>query len=204
MIEKAPWVPAAALAALVTIPIPAVALERTVTLDPETTEVNFHLAATGHDVDGLFHLREGLIRFDTETGSASGEVTIAVASGESGNRKRDKTMYGKVLEGNEFPLIVFRPERVEGELAAAGRSKIQIHGKMTLVGVEHPVTLVADVEVEGEHLHADTRLTVPFVAWGLHDPSIFLLKVAKEVEVGIAADGTLEGEAGDLAMGQTH
>ena len=41
------------------------------------------------------------------------------------------------------------------------------------------------------NLSAKGHFTVPYVKWGLKDPSIFVLKVAKEVEIDLALNGRL-------------
>ena len=56
---------------------------------------------------------------------------------------------------------------------------------MSIHGATHPVTLVARVERDGADITASSSLTVPYVAWGLEDPSVFVLRVAKEVEVQV-------------------
>ena len=38
---------------------------------------------------------------------------------------------------------------------------------------------------------ATTQFTVPYVAWGMKNPSKFLFKVSKQVEINVAAKGTL-------------
>ena len=50
-------------------------------------------------------------------------------------------------------------------------------------GVRKPAVLPAAVLVEGDRIRATGRLTVPYLEWGLQDPSFFLLRVAKEVRV---------------------
>jgi polyisoprenoid-binding protein YceI len=179
---------------------PAIAIERTLTLDPTQTEVTFELGATGHDVHGVLHLERGAIRFDTATGAASGDVTINARLTETGNAKRDKTMHAKVLDSATHPLMVFHAKSVEGQLAPSGHSRITLGGTVSLVGKDHPLSFPADVEIGNGSVAASATFPIPFVEWGLHDPSSFILKVAKQVEVSIATKGTLE-EAGAAATG---
>lgn len=192
---------AAILAATFAAPSATFAAEQLLTFDPDASEVAISLAATGHDIEGFFHLREGSVRFDTETGTASGEV-IVEAGGVTGNAKRDNTMHKKVLESQDFPYIVFRPDSIQGDLPATGEGDVTLHGTMTLVGSDHPMVMKAHVEVEGDHLKAVTSFDLPYVEWGLHDPSIFILKVAKQVGVEIIADGTLTA-SDSAALGES-
>ncbi len=178
------------LAALV-LTVPALGAEQVLDLEPESTQVTFHLEATGPDVAGTLYLRTGRIRFDAETGTASGEVSIDARRAETGHQKRDKAMHKKVLESEQHPLIVFKPERLEGEIAAEGASEVQLIGTVTLLGKEHPLTLPATVEIAGGEVTARTTFAVPYVEWGLHNPSIVFLRVAKVVDVTISAAGTL-------------
>ncbi len=179
---------------------PAIATERTLALDPTQTEVTFELGATGHDVHGVLHLERGAIRFDTATGAASGDVTINARLTDTGNAKRDKTMHAKVLESATHPQMVFHVKSIEGELAPSGHSRITLGGTVSLVGKDHPLSIPADVEIANGVVAVSAKFPIPFVEWGLHDPSTFLLKVSKQVEVSIAAKGTLE-EAGTAATG---
>jgi polyisoprenoid-binding protein YceI len=183
------------LLALVSLVSPAIAVERTLTLDPAQTEVTFELRATGHDVHGILHLGGGAIRFDTATRAASGDVTIDVRRTETGNAKRDKTMHAKVLESATYPSMVFHAKSIDGELAPAGHSRITLGGTVSLVGKDHPLSIPADVDIAGGVVAVSAKFPVPFIEWGLHDPSTFILKVAKEVDVSIAGKGTFEESA---------
>ena len=171
----------------------SIAAERTLTLLPEETEVSFSLAATGKNVHGSFQLSAGEIRFDADTGKASGRIDIDARAAQTGNRKRDKKMHKKVLESEQFALIRFTPESIEGTLAPTGASDITLHGTVTILGQEHPLDLLAHVEVDGTRLKIQGELEVPYVEWGMHDPSILILRVAKIVKVSITAVGSLSG-----------
>ncbi len=184
--------------------LPALGGEQVLNLKPESTEVTFTLEATGHDIAGTLYLQTGRIRFDAETGVASGEVSIDARRAGTGHQKRDKTMHKKVLDSERHPLIVFRPERIEGEIAAEGASEVQIHGTVSLLGADHPLTLPTTVDIAGGDVTARATFAVPYVEWGLHDPSIFVLRVAKVVDVTIAATGNLAPESAPATRLSAH
>lgn len=175
---------AALLAAL-----PAAA--ETLSLDPAKSRLTFLLGATGHDVEGRLALRQGSVTFDRATGEAGGEILLDAAATTTGNESRDKKMHQEVLVSAKFPAIVFRPQKLEGQLAPAGKSRITLRGEISLLGVAHPLALPAEVEITGSHVHALTAFKIPFVAWGLEDPSVFVLKVDKEVAVNLEIEGEL-------------
>lgn len=190
---------AAALAALVAAfgslalatASPARAAEQTLTLDPAKTRITFLLGATGHDVEGAFALRSGALRLDAATGTASGEIVVDLTVGKTGNDSRDGTMQEKVLETPKFPVATLRTERFTGTLATSGSSQITLEGTLSLHGTDHPVKIPAKVAIAGTRLSATAELPVPFVEWGLTDPSIMFLRVEKVVQVRLAVEGEL-------------
>ena len=100
-------------------------------LDPAASAVTFTLDTTFHEVHGTMVLTAGTIRFDTETGEASGEITVDATRTATGNEDRDETMHAEVLETARYPTIVFRARRVEGVVADPGRSELRIVGVMS-------------------------------------------------------------------------
>jgi polyisoprenoid-binding protein YceI len=166
------------------------AQETVVTFDKASTKVEFTLGATLHSVHGTFQLKRGQVRFDASTGQASGEIAIDASSGNSGNDDRDKKMHNEILESDKYPEIVFVPSRVQGAVPAQGSAKVEVAGALRLHGQEHPTTLVMSVEHAGEgDLSATTHFAVPYVKWGLKNPSTFLLRVSDTVEIDIRAAG---------------
>jgi len=168
---------------------PAAAAELQIHLPPDSTVITFELKATLHTVHGTAKLESGNFTVNTETGSATGEAVVAAASADTDNKKRDKKMHGKVLLSAEHPRIVIRADGIEGDLSLEGTSEVVLVGVMKLLGADHPVRIPITVVVDGGTTTVDASFSVPYVEWGLDDPSTFLLKVGKEVPVTIHAEG---------------
>lgn len=181
-------VPMAALVAAV----PVQAETRALVLDPAASKVGFTLPATGHDVEGMLAVKSGRIVFDPETGQASGDITIDLKSAQTGNKSRDKTMHEEVLETAAHPLAVFRAEKLRGTVAPTGTSQVTLDGTLNFHGADHKVSLPARVDAQNGRLKAETRFPIPFVEWGLKDPSVAFLRVQKTVQVHVSAEGRLE------------
>src|SRR6202030_3781855 len=96
--------------------------------------------STMHTVHGTFTLKHGTLRLDPATGSVAGELVVDANSGASGNESRDHRMAREILESAKYPEIVFRPDRMEGALAAAGKSQVKLHGAFSIHGAQHDVT----------------------------------------------------------------
>ena len=98
-----------------------------------------------HSVKGSFALKRGEIRFDPASGKIGGEILFDATSGNSGNQSRDRKMHKEVLESARFSEIGFRPDGVEGRVAATGTSTVQVHGMFRIHGAEHEITVPAEV-----------------------------------------------------------
>jgi len=142
-------------------------------------------------VQGTFHVQGGSIDFDLRAQKISGMVVVAAASGNSGEPSRDKKMNNDVLDTNHFAEVTFAPSSYQGNLAPTGDSTIQVSGVFTLHGTAHDLTLPMQIHIDGSNLTAKGHFTVPYVKWGLKDPSMFVAKVAKEVDIDLDLRGHL-------------
>ena len=165
------------------------AQDTVVEFEPAQTKVEFTLGDVLHTVHGTFKLKKGVIRFDPSTGVASGTLVIDAASGDSGSGARDSRMNKNILESQKFRDIVFTPRHVKGQVAAQGDSQVEVEGTFTLHGSDHPLTLLAKVTAKDGQMTAATHFVVPYVQWGLKNPSTFILRVSDKVEIDIHAAG---------------
>lgn len=181
----------ATLAALVFAPISR-AQEYTVQIDAGRTTIEFSLGATLHTVHGTFSLKNSAIRFDPTSGKMDGAIVVDAASGDSGNRGRDERMHREILESAKFPEIVFTPSKITGVVAAKGSSKVEVSGRFRLHGQDHEVTLPMEIKADGGNLQIAAHIDIPYVQWGLKNPSTFLLHVSEKVSIDIQARGHLQ------------
>jgi polyisoprenoid-binding protein YceI len=164
-------------------------------INPEKCTVQFTLGALLHTVHGTFKVKGGAVRFDSTSGRASGPIAVDVRSGETGENARDRQMHESVLESNRFPDAVFSPDRVTGRLALSGESQVEVHGSLRIHGGEHDLTLPVRVKVQNDLVTATTTFAVPYVAWGMKDPSNLILRVDKTVDVRVVLTGTVTTRA---------
>ena len=169
----------------------AFAQHQTFRVNPDASQVAFSLGGNAHHVDGSFHVQSGEIDFDRGAQTISGSVVVAAGSGNSGEPSRDKKMNSDVLDVARFSEISFAPRSYQGTVAASGDSTIQVTGVFTLHGTPHELTVPMQIHIDGAALTARTHFTVPYVQWGLKDPSIFVLKVAKVVDIDLTLAGSL-------------
>jgi polyisoprenoid-binding protein YceI len=155
------------------------------------TSVNFTLGDVLHTVHGTFQLKRGTIQLDLLAGKLTGEIVVDAKSGASGSGARDRKMHREVLESEKYPDISFRPDRVEGTVAATGKSSVKVHGMFGIHGVEREITVPAEVEMAADHWAATVHFTVPYEKWGMKNPSTLFLRVNDSVEIDLTAAGSV-------------
>ena len=160
-------------------------------LDTTRSEVHFTLTDTLHVVHGTFHIQQGDISFDPATGKASGSIVVDALSGQSGNSTRDHRMTDDELKASTFKTISFTPTSFAGTFSPTGDSNLLVHGAFTLLGTAHQIDVPMKIQVSANQLHATGIFTIPYVQWGLKDPSTFMIHVNKEVQIDLTLTGTL-------------
>ena len=158
---------------------------QSLSIEPAQAKVEFTLGSLLHTVHGSFQLKHGMLSFDPRSGKASGELVVDATSGESGSPARDKRMHASILESTKYPEITFRPDRVDGKVAPAGKSQVQLHGVFVIHGAEHELLVPATVEADGGLYNVSATFAVPYVKWGMKNPSTLMLRVSDKVEITI-------------------
>jgi len=158
-----------------------------ITLDPAATTINWTLGDTLHTVHGSFKLKQGSVSCNPLTGAASGLIEIDATSGESGNSARDHRMNKSILESDRYQLITFRPSHIEGNLGEAIHGDFVVDGIFTLHGQDHLMKMNVSVQPAAGGLSIKTHFAIPYVQWGLKDPSTFVFRVSKDVSIDVTA-----------------
>jgi polyisoprenoid-binding protein YceI len=172
---------------LTALPVAIHAEQIAITFDPTQAEVDYSVGTTLHTVHGTFLLKSGEFRFDPATGEASGQLIVDPTTGGSGSHARDNRMQKEILEAAKFAEITFLPDRIEGNPVAEGTSRIQVHGRFRIHGADHELTIPVDVQSSGGRYTASTRFDVPYVQWGMKNPSTLILRVKDKAEISIRA-----------------
>ena len=162
------------------------------TLDPAQSAVHYTVDSTLHTVHGTFALTRGTVQFDPETDKASGEIVVSTASGDSGDRSRDTRMHKEILESAKYPEVIFRPTQIEGHVARSGGSDVKLHGIFSIHGSDHELVATVHVELSPDRWKGTCTFDVPYIAWGIKNPSNFLLKVKPVVNVEMETAGSVQ------------
>jgi polyisoprenoid-binding protein YceI len=174
-------------------------------LEPTYSTVEFTLKDTLHTVHGSFDLGSGDIFFDPHTGEAQGKIEIDTGTGRSGNDSRDGKMKKEFLEVTKFPVATFEPQMVSSQNPASGQSQagfdekaqsqvITVDGTFKLHGSNHNFAMRFTVLHDGAQITATTHFLIPYVAWGIKDPSNLVIHVENVVAIDVVAKGSLTSE----------
>jgi hypothetical protein len=160
-------------------------------VDPARSTVHWSVQSSLHTVHGTFHVKRGTVSVDPATGKASGEIVVDATSGESGNDGRDRRMHTEILESAQYSEIVFRPDHADGTIVAQGNSSLKLHGIFSLHGADHELSVPAQAMLKADEWRGTAAFEVPYIQWGLKNPSNFLLKVKPFVDVQLDLAGSV-------------
>lgn len=181
----------AALAlAIILVPV-ARAQHQTFVVNPDASEVKMTLKTTHELVTGTFHIQSGSIEFDRRATKISGSVVVASGSGNTGNGSRDKKMNKDILRVEHYTTVSFAPKAYTGTIAESGDSTIQVSGAFTLLGTSHDLTIPMQIHMEHSKATAKAQFVIPYVQWGLKNPSFLIWKAENDVAIGLNLSGQI-------------
>lgn len=169
----------------------AFAQHQTFVVNPDASEVKITLKTTHELVNGTFHVQSGSIEFDRSTTQMSGSVVVLAGSGKTGNDSRDKKMNKDILKVEQYATVSFEPKTHTGAIAPSGDSTIKVTGTFTLLGTPHEITVPILVHLDGTSATAKAHFVVPYIQWGLKNPSFLIWKADNDVAIDLNLVGTI-------------
>jgi polyisoprenoid-binding protein YceI len=105
---------------------------------------------------------------------------------ENDRRKIDQDVHEKALEISKHPQIVFESASVAAKKLAEGKFQLQISGTLTLHGVAKPVTIPAEMVLQGDTLTARGTFSVRHGDFGIERLSAAAGTVKAKDEIVLA------------------
>ena len=181
----------AVLAFAVMLAPAALAQPQTFAVNPDASEVKMTLNTTHEVVNGTFHIQSGSIEFDRTVPKISGSVVVLAGSGKTGNDSRDKKMSKDILKVDQYTTVSFAPKTYTGTIARSGDSTIQVSGVFTLVGNPHDLTIPMQIHMDGSKATVRAQFVLPYVQWGLKNPSFMFWKAENDVAIDLNLVGQI-------------
>jgi polyisoprenoid-binding protein YceI len=163
----------------------ALAQHQTFAVNPDASEIKMTLNTTHEVVNGTFHIQSGSIEFDRGNPKMSGSVAVLAGSGKTGNNSRDKKMNKDILKVDQYATVSFAPKTYTGTIEASGDSTIQVSGVFTLLGNPHNLTIPMQIHMDGSKATSRAHFIVPYVQWGLKNPSFLIWKAENNVTIDL-------------------
>lgn len=169
----------------------ALAQQQTFVANSQASEIKITLNTTHELVNGTFHIQSGSIEFDRSSPEMTGSVVVLAGSGKTGNGSRDKKMDKDILKVEQYATVSFSPKSYAGTIAPSGDSTIRITGIFTLLGKPHEITVPTLIHIEGTTAVAKAHFVIPYVQWGLRNPSFLIWKADNDVGIDLSLTGRL-------------
>jgi hypothetical protein len=103
-------------------------------------------------------------------------------------------MHKEILETQKYPDFIFHPNRIDGTVVREGASNLNLHGVTAIHGGEHEIVAQVHAEMIGGQWKGIAKFDIPYIEWGIKDPSNWLLKVKPTVHVEVDLAGTQQLE----------
>ncbi len=93
------------------------------------------------------------------------------------------------MESSKFPKATFKGKFVDDiDFSKAGPIQTSVTGNLTLHGVTHEVTVPATITQKGDLYEASANFDVVLADYGIKIPSMVKGKIAKTVQINVAAE----------------
>lgn len=155
------------------------------TVNPDASEVKMTLNTTHEVVYGIFHIQSGSVEFNRSAPKMSGLIVVLPGTGKTGNNNRDKKMRNDILKVDEFTTVTFAPKSYAGTITLSGDSAIHVSGVFTLLGTPHDLTIPMQIHLDGSKAVTKAHFIVPYIQWGLTDPSFMFWKAEHDVAIDL-------------------
>lgn len=169
----------------------AIAQHQSFIVNSDASKIKMRLNTTHEVVNGTFHIQSGSIEFDRNNPKMSGSVVVMAGSGKTGNDSRDKKMKKDILKVDQYATVSFAPKTYTGTIASSGDSSIQVSGVFTLLGNPHDLTIPMQIHMDGSKATTRAHFVVPYVQWGLKNPSFLFWKVENDVAIDLNLVGEI-------------
>ncbi len=117
------------------------------------------------------------------------EVTVDLASFDTGNSKRNRHMRENHLETGKYPVARFSAQGVAAgpdSLPVGGEVSLTLQGTLDLHGVARPLTCRVQVrDLGGGRLEVDATFAVKLSDHAIKRPKFLVMKVADEQQVNV-------------------
>ena len=162
---------------------PAVAATRTFAIDSNASRVHLHVGKTGigsfagHEHNIFAPALMGEVAADFEDLSKSTvevlvnarAMTVSPEGEPDGDApKVQQAMRGSgVLNAARYPIVRFRSQKITGKKVSASSYELQVEGELSLHGMVKPMVVPLKVDVQGDTLTADGKLTLKQSDYGI-------------------------------------
>jgi polyisoprenoid-binding protein YceI len=155
---------------------------------PAKSRIAFSGTHAGNAFSGTFGQWAAQIRFDpADLPHSSASVTIATASGKTGDTFRDTSLAGaEWFAPGEFPRATFTTTKI----TAAGPGRYVADGTLTIKGKATPVRLPFALKIAGNNAIMQGSTTVDRIALGMgakSDPSGAWVSKAIKLDIQLSA-----------------
>ncbi len=177
-------------------------------LEVAGSSVRWELPSTFETVKGTVPVFRGTIEAKPAGGGwdVASRIVVPAAAMQTGNRRRDGRMRGKILETARYPEIVFELRSFTGDLSRLNPGEsfaVQIAGDLTVHGKTARIQLPVDVYVFEDRIEVAGSFPLHWKEYGMRDPSFGVVRVKEPMQVNfrLRAVPVEPGAAGNAHRG---